>query len=95
MRWQIIEIIIYTGKIPTQSDSPLAPQRSISGALPVRLVQNALLLGSCLFAPDDTPTVHWVCPIALIVSIISLEAVPKRLLTLHIVFISLEKLRQL
>ena len=61
----------------------------------MRLVQNALLLGSCLFAPDDTPTVHWVCPIALIVSIISLEAVPKRLLTLHIVFISLEKLRQL
>ena len=62
----------------------------------MRLVQNALLLGSCLFAPDDTPTLHWVCPVVLIVvSIISLEAVLKRLLTLQIVFISLERLRKL
>ena len=62
----------------------------------MRLVQNALLLGSCLFAPDGAPTLHWVCPVVLIVVfIISLEAVLKRLLTLQFVFIFLERLRKL
>ena len=62
----------------------------------LRLVQNALLLGSCVFALDYTFPLHWVCPIVLIVvSIISLKAFLERLLTLQIVFISLERLRNL
>lgn len=42
---------------------PLKPQGVSVVLCLLRLLQNALLLGSCVFALDNTFPLHWVCPI--------------------------------